>query len=189
MRLASGSSRPGNYANHVRNVLVDCYCTSRGGTVESCYSTRNQSAWADIANSEKRAFLYGACTEAGLDQAAPESGPSLISRVLQIDYTQEWRTWAFPKGKCNSIPETPDLNHINRYGGLNVVADRLAHINGDNDVWLDNCYHSKFAPSPRESTDLRPEYWISGGGHHWDSYGIRNIAAEPQFMHRRIVRD
>lgn len=51
----------------------------------------------------------------------------------------------------------------------------------DTDVWLDLCYHSNNAP-PRYSSNLRPEYLIAGGGHHWDSYGIRNISAEPQFI-------
>lgn len=49
------------------------------------------------------------------------------------------------------------------------------------DVWLDICYHSHFAP-PRVSTDLRPEYLIAGGGHHWDSYGILDVAAEPDYI-------
>jgi hypothetical protein len=63
------------------------------------------------------------------------------------------------------------------------VADRLAHIDGDQDVWLDLCYHSHNAP-PRQfsNTDLRPEYLITGAGHHWDSAGIKNISAEPQFI-------
>jgi hypothetical protein len=29
---------------------------------------------------------------------------------------------------------------------------------------------------------LHPEYLINGGGHHWDSSGILDIAAEPQFI-------
>ena len=36
----------------------------------------------------------------------------------------------------------------------------------------------------RYSTDLRPEYLINGGGHHWDSnsLGYDNITAEPDFI-------
>ena len=51
----------------------------------------------------------------------------------------------------------------------------------DIDVWLDVCYHSNLAP-PRYSSDLHPEYLIAGAGHHWDSYGIKDIPAEPQFI-------
>jgi hypothetical protein len=89
-----------------------------------------------------------ACTEQGAYQVAPKTGPSLISRVLQKDYTsvysqlhkgsyvltsntsQEWCTWAFPPGKYNKVPATPDLDRYNLYGGWSVTADRLAHIDG-----------------------------------------------------------
>lgn len=54
-------------------------------------------------------------------------------------------------------------------------------MNADSDVWLDLCYHSNYAPL-RTSSDLRPEYLITDGGHHWDSYGIKDIPAEPQFI-------
>jgi hypothetical protein len=172
----------GNYANYVKNVIVHDYCTSQGQTVVECYSLQNISAFANPAINEARAYLYSTCTEAGLYQTAPKTGPSLISRVLDVAYTQQWCTWSFPPGQYNSIPPTPNLEYINVYGGLSVVADRLAHIDGDNDVWLDVCYHSYDAPSPRVSTDLRPEYLISGSGHHWDSYGILDVEAEPQFI-------
>ena len=49
------------------------------------------------------------------------------------------------------------------------------------DPWLDVCYHSNDAPA-RYSSDLHPELLIPFGGHHWDSYGIGNITAEPQFI-------
>jgi hypothetical protein len=29
---------------------------------------------------------------------------------------------------------------------------------------------------------LHPEYLIVGGGHHWDSYGILDMKAEPQYI-------
>lgn len=49
------------------------------------------------------------------------------------------------------------------------------------DPWLDLCYHSNNAPL-RQWSDLHPELLIAGAGHHWDSYGIKDIAAEPQFI-------
>lgn len=47
-----------------------------------------------------------------------------------MNHSQEWCNWAFPKGQYNSIPPTPDLTAYNSYGGYNVTADRLAHIDG-----------------------------------------------------------
>jgi hypothetical protein len=49
-------------------------------------------------------------------------------------------------------------------------------------VWLDVCYHSNDAPARFQKDDLHPEYLIAGGGHNWDSYGILDVDAEPQFI-------
>jgi len=171
----------GNYAAYVKRVLLPL-CPSGDYNNVECFGTQNQTFYADVTNSANRAYLYSTCSESGAYQVAPKSGPSLISRVLQKDYTQQWCTWAFPKGKYNKIPSTPDLNSYERYGGFNFTADRLAFVDGSSDVWNDLCYHSSLAPSPRISSDLHPELSINGGGHHWDSYGILDVAAEPQFI-------
>jgi len=173
----------GNYANYVQNYINTlCPDPSLLGTT-TCFGTQNQTYWADPTNSGGRSYLYSSCTESGVYQVAQPRGPTLISRVLQVDYTQQWCTWAFPKGTYNSIPSTgPDLSYYNSYGGFGLSADRLAFIDGDQDVWLDVCYHSNLAPERKLSSDLHPELLIAGAGHHWDSYGILDVAAEPQFI-------
>lgn len=100
---------------------------------------------------------------------------------MDSTYTQEICQLAFPPGKYNAIPASPDLDRWNGYGGLNFSADRLALIDGEHDPWLDACYHSNGAPE-RASSDLHPEYLIQVGGHHWDSTGILDIPGEPQFI-------
>ena len=170
----------GNYAQYVKQTLLPL-CDGVPIDSTSCFGTQNQTFYADPTNSAARSYLYSTCTEQGAYQVAPSSGPSLISRVLTVNYTQQWCEWAFPKGQFNSIPDTPELDHYNQYGDLNFTADRLAFIDGNTDVWLDVCYHSNDAPA-RYSTDLNPEYLIAGAGHHWDSYGILDVAAEPQFI-------
>ncbi|KAF7879001.1 hypothetical protein EAF04_000201 [Stromatinia cepivora] len=171
----------GNYATYIKNVLIPI-CDGAPIDSTSCFGTQNETYYADVANGQGRSYLYTTCLELGAWQVAPETGPSLISRVLQADYTQQWCNWAFPPGEYNSIPPSVNLTLWNQYGEYNFSADRLAFIDGDNDVWLDLCYHSQYAPSPRISTDLHPEYLISGAGHHWDSYGILNVSAEPLFI-------
>ncbi|CZR69609.1 related to serine protease [Phialocephala subalpina] len=176
----------GNYANYFKTqflgLLDDGLCPMGSfDTILECYGTQNASYWADITNGPSRSYLYTTCTELGAYQVAPSSGPALIMNVLQIDYTQQWCTWAFPPGKYNAIPSTPDLRAFNKYGSFNIKADRLAFIDGGVDVWLDLCYHSHFAPL-RTSSDLNPEYLIAGGGHHWDSAGILDVSAEPLYI-------
>lgn len=100
---------------------------------------------------------------------------------MNADYTQQQCVVAFPPGQYNTIPSSPDVDRWNAYGGYDVQADRLAFIDGNHDPWLDGCYHANEAP-PRYATDLRPEYLIVSGGHHWDSTGILDVAAEPQFI-------
>lgn len=47
-----------------------------------------------------------------------------------MNASQEWCNWAVPPGKYNKIPSNPDLARYNVYGGFDVTADRLAHIDG-----------------------------------------------------------
>jgi serine carboxypeptidase S28 len=170
----------GNYANYIKLYLLPL-CDSGDYNSTACFGTQNRTYWVDPENSSTRSYLYSTCTEGGSYQVAQPTGPSLISRVIQVDYTQDWCTWAFPAGEYNSIPDKPELQWYESYGGYSLTADRLALVDGDIDPWLDICYHSQYAPQ-RYSSDLHPEYLIAGSGHHWDSYGILDVAAEPQFI-------
>jgi len=164
----------GNYATYVKeNIVSSCQDPDLIDTT-SCFSRQNKSFYADTSNSGSRSYLYTTCAEGGFYQVAPATGPSLISRVLQVDYTQQWCSWAFG----DSIPSTPNLTTWNQYGGLNFSADRLAFIDGEADVWRDVCYHSEDAPE-REGGE---KFLLVGGGHHWDSYGILDVDAEPQYV-------
>lgn len=177
----------GNYANYIKSYLLPI-CNGSPINSISCFGTQNQTYYQDPTNSGGRSYLYSTCTESGLYQVATNHGPSLISRVLQQDYTQQWCTWAFPPGRYNTIPLIPDIDQINKYGGYNVIAPRLAHIDGSSDVWTPLTYHSSSA-GPRltiNSTDsyLHPQLLINGAGHHWDSnsLGYDLIDQEPDFI-------
>ena len=179
----------GNYAHYLKKYVLDVSCAGIPINSSDCAGTQNSSWWADVSHSATRSYLYTTCTEYGVYQTAPKNGPALIANPLQVSYTQQWCDWAFPPGQYNSIPSSPELWRTNKYGGYNVSQKRLAHIDGDQDVWLDVCYHSNNAPlrystSVPEQSD-HPQLLISGGGHHWDSYAlgsIKNITLEPQFI-------
>lgn len=184
----------GNYATYIRNYLIPLCDGAPINSVE-CFGTQNETYYSDPANSGGRSYLYSTCTESGLYQAGTLHGPSLLSRVLQADYTQQWCNWAFPPGTHSSIPVSPELWRYNQYGGYDVRAPRLAHIDGEQDVWNQICLHSDEAPPRRtlslEDAHLHPQLLITGAGHHWDSYGIKNVSAEPQFIreaHRWEIR-
>lgn len=116
--------------------------------------------------------------------------------MLDASYTQQWCNWSFPPGSgtYNAVPPAgPDLARWNQYGGFGLRAPRLAFVDGTIDPWFDSGYHADAAAEPTFSSDpvLHPALLIPGTGHHWDSYGMRNVAAEPQFIreaHRWEIR-
>jgi hypothetical protein len=174
----------GGYVFYIKTTLLPlCESGDYASTNDGCFGlSQNASYWSDITNSADRSYLYTTCTEQGAFIGAPKHGPSLISRVLHAPYTQQWCKWAFPAGAHNAIPSTPNLEENNKYGGYNVQAPRLALIDGGVDVWVDLCYHSHLAGTTRISSDLHPSYLIAGGGHHWDSTGIKNVTGEPDYI-------
>ncbi|KAI3336489.1 peptidase S28 [Xylariaceae sp. AK1471] len=171
----------GGYANYIKKYTLPL-CVSGDYNSRDCWGTQNQSAWEDISNSAGRSYLYTSCTEQGAYIDAPKEGPSLLLRVVDTSYEQQWCTWAFPRGKYNKVPSSPDIDLYNSFGGFNFTAERLAFIDGDQDVWNGLCYHSPLAPARNLTLNSQPELLITGSGHHWDSSGILNVEAEPQFI-------
>ncbi|KAI1816653.1 peptidase S28 [Poronia punctata] len=170
----------GNYAEYIKRVILPL-CPSGEYDGPECFGTQHPSWWADTTNGAERSFLYSVCTEFGAYQAAHGRGrKSLIARVVNASYTQEWCDWAFPKGKYNSIPPTPDLDRWNVYGDFGLEADRLFYIDGSADPWKELCYHSDYAP-PR-SWGKQQEHLINGAGHVWDLRTLEDIDDEPQFI-------
>jgi hypothetical protein len=106
----------GNYANYVKENIVPLCASASLIDTTTCFSTQNKTFYADPTNSASRSYLYSTCTEQGAYQVAPAIGPTLISRVMQVNYTQQWCTWAFPAGEYNSIPSTPNLTYYNHSG-------------------------------------------------------------------------
>jgi Serine carboxypeptidase S28 len=93
----------GNYAAYIKQVVLPLCATGDYNSPE-CFGTQHPSFWANTTNSADRSYLYTTCTEFGAYQAAyPHGQKSLISRVIDTNYTQEWCNWAFPKGTSYSI--------------------------------------------------------------------------------------
>jgi hypothetical protein len=97
----------------------------------------------------------------------PYGTPSLLSRAIDLDYTQQWCTWAFPPGPLSPqavpSPDGPNLTWYNKYGDFNLSAPRLSLIDGGSDVWRDVCYHGHNASTRYGEQQML----ITGGGHHW----------------------
>ncbi|ORY83593.1 serine carboxypeptidase S28-domain-containing protein [Leucosporidium creatinivorum] len=118
-----------------------------------------------------KSWSYQFCTEWGYFMGgAPEGHPSIVSRLIGTDYTAQICEKAFPPGKLNSVPSTPNTTAINQWGSFKLQHSRLAFIDGSDDPWLYATPHSPHAPN-RTDTIKRPFKVISGGVHHWDENG------------------
>ncbi|KAK4501445.1 hypothetical protein PRZ48_007254 [Zasmidium cellare] len=180
----------GNYANYIKKYLIPT-CGDVPVNNSACFLQHNQSYWADTTNSLRRSYLYTMCTEMGTYTAAHQDKPSLVSRVLKPEYTQQWCTWAFPPGKHNKIPSTPDLERYNVYGGSNMSAPRLAFVGGEQDVFRDVGFFAvdqgeRYSLTV-EDAYLHPQMLIESGGHRWDFEALNtgNVwekDKEPQFI-------
>ena len=172
----------GGYAEYVKNVVVSACPSEDLIDTTQCFSTQNETFYAETTNSASRSYLYTTCTEQGAYQTAPYDAdqPSLVLRVLQVDYTQQWCTWAFEDGVP---PNGPNLTTYEQYGGFNISAPRLAFIDGAQDVWNELCYHGSNATAAHNNLRYgENQLLIPGAGHHWDSYGILNVSGEPDFI-------
>jgi hypothetical protein len=124
----------GNYAAYIKRVVLPL-CASSDYNSAACFGTQHPEFWANATSTSARSYLYTTCTEFGAYQAAqPYGQKSLISRVINAEYTQQWCDWAFPKGLYISsifvlsilIREqentTPYRRHPTSIGGMYTVT-------------------------------------------------------------------
>ncbi|KAH8099944.1 peptidase S28 [Cristinia sonorae] len=179
-----------NYAAYVNRTLA-ARCRPPN-TQDDCFGTLDPSAYTDSDLSQTwRLWTFQYCTQWGFFSVAPPSNvPTIVTRLMTLDYAKLICEFAFPPGKHFKVPSLPDIASVNKLGGLNIAADRLAIIDGQADPWRPNTPHSDDA-HPRRDTTLRPFKLIPGAVHHWDENGLTNSTAEPatiQAIHQEEVQ-
>jgi hypothetical protein len=93
----------GNYVAYIKRVVLPL-CDSGDYNSPTCFGTQHPDYWANVTTRTRRSYLYTTCTEMGFYQAAyPWGEKSLISRVINANYTQQWCDWAFPRGTSHII--------------------------------------------------------------------------------------
>lgn len=179
-----------NLARWVREEIVSQCPSSQ--TVEECFGTNDDSKFQSTdLGQEWRAWMFQVCTEWGYFQGAPPnpSYPSIVSRLLTLEYTSAICRQAFPPGLHFSVPAWPNVTVVNELGDYGLAADRLAFIDGDEDPWLPATPHSPHGAA-RDDTELRPFKLIRTGVHHHDENGLARHTLEPahiQEIHRQEV--
>ncbi|KAJ7464832.1 serine carboxypeptidase S28-domain-containing protein [Mycena galericulata] len=168
-----------NYAEYIKTHIVS-RCPE-GFSTEECFGTYNDSKYRDTdIDQEWRLWLFQVCTEWGYFTTAPPDPehPRIISKLLTLGYESKVCHQAFPPGKHFAVPMMPNVSVVNVLGDFDISADRLALIDGEVDPWRPATPHSDYAWD-REDTTLRPFKLIPGGVHHFDEWGLLNLADEP----------
>ncbi|GBE84978.1 Probable extracellular serine [Sparassis crispa] len=178
-----------NYANYIKqNYVSKC---PEDASVEQCFGTYDDVKFQDTDLSEIwRLWVFQVCTEWGYFSTTPPKGHRrIISRLLTLEYESKICEQAFLPGEHFIIPQFPNVTAVNVLGDFTIAADRLAIIDGEVDPWRPDTPHSEYAPD-RNDTILRPFKLIPNGVHHYDEYGLRNIADEPpeiEKVHREMI--
>ncbi|KAJ7617546.1 serine carboxypeptidase S28-domain-containing protein [Mycena polygramma] len=168
-----------NYAKYIKtNIVSRC---PEGNSTNECFGTWNEEQYEDVGlDQEWRLWLFQVCTEWGYFSTSPPDPdhPRIISKLLTLAYESKICRMAYPPGKHFTVPTLPNVTVVNQLGDFDIAADRLAIIDGDIDPWRPATPHSDYAYD-REDTVLRPFKIIPGGVHHYDEYGLLNLADEP----------
>ncbi|GJE94546.1 peptidase S28 [Phanerochaete sordida] len=166
------------YAAYINRTVSSRCSTTR--TQDDCFGSFNASSYQATDLSQTwRAWQFQVCTQWGFLMTAPPAGhPRIISKLLDLDYASLICKFAFPPGAHFAVPPQPDVAAVNALGGLNVAADRLAIIDGQEDPWRPNTPHSDIARK-RPDTAARPFKLIPSAVHHYDENGLADHTAEP----------
>lgn len=145
-------------------------------TLNECYTYHNESAAMytnkHVSNYPALSWAYQYCTEWGYIQTGsgvPGDRLPLVSRQLTLEYLTQVCRYAF------NISSPPDLEAVNKYGGYNISAERLAIIGGETDPWRPVSPLASLPIPDRlnsTSTASEPLIVIPGAVHHWDENGL-----------------
>ncbi|KIP05030.1 hypothetical protein PHLGIDRAFT_491601 [Phlebiopsis gigantea 11061_1 CR5-6] len=159
--------------------------------INRCFSSFDPSQFQATDLSQTwRAWQFQVCTQFGFLFTAPPAGhPRIVSKFNTLDYAAMVCKFAYPPGDFFTVPPLPNVSTVNALGGLNIAADRLAIVDGQDDPWRPNTPHADIA-KPRPDTPLRPFKLIPSAVHHYDENGLANHTAEPaniQAIHQQEV--
>ncbi|KPM43309.1 hypothetical protein AK830_g3260 [Neonectria ditissima] len=158
-----------NYIGYIRSHLrtdLSTYC--KGKSVEECYTSRGKNDRIDLDQGMARSWGYQTCTQWGYFQTGsgvPKDQLPLVSRLIDLEYSTIHCREGF------NITTPPNIDSINKLGGINFTYPRVAFIDGAVDPWRAATPHRIGLPE-RASTVSEPFILIEHGVHHWDENGL-----------------
>ncbi|KAI0383468.1 peptidase S28 [Hypomontagnella monticulosa] len=178
------------YAKWFTEVELPGYCEGYGyfeGTYNTeCFQALNASnpIYHDLTpgNAGNRQWNWMLCNEPFeyWQDGAPRGRPTLVSRLVTIDYWRSQCPLWFPEPNYG-IAQGKSAHDVNKYTGgwSETNVTRLMMANGQWDPWRDSTLSSIFRPGgPKESTPEFPIRVLEEGTHCSDLYGP-NWAVNP----------
>ena len=110
----------------------------------------------------------------------PASQLPLISRLIDLDYLSIVCRQAF------NITTPPQIERINKHGGVHISYPRLASIDGEWDPWRHASPH-QIGLKPRPNTISEPFVLIDDAVHHWDENGLFKNETRPGLPPRAVA--
>ncbi|RMJ08845.1 hypothetical protein BHE90_000662 [Fusarium euwallaceae] len=158
-----------NYIGYIRSAVnTDLQGGCQDKTVNECYSIRGSINETGLNQGMMRSWTYQTCTQWGYFQTGsgtPKYQLPLVSRLIDLEYN------TIPCREAFNITTPPNVDSINKLGGLNFSFPRVAFIDGEADPWRAATPHRIGLPE-RESTVSEPFILIKHGVHHWDENGL-----------------
>ncbi|PVH94767.1 hypothetical protein DM02DRAFT_645734 [Periconia macrospinosa] len=157
-----------------------------GQTQDEYFSQLNDTFWQQVdldAAETWRSWSYQVCTEWGYIQNGADYAQSrkpIVSRILDVAYLTY-----FCKSSFN-LTTPAAVENVNKYGGFEIEAPRLAIIGGNADPWK-MASPLRDGPQTRNSTTEKPWLEIAHGVHHWEENGIFDNETTPTVPPPQVV--
>ncbi|EAQ89394.1 hypothetical protein CHGG_06013 [Chaetomium globosum CBS 148.51] len=158
-----------NYIGYVNVTAIQNCVQSGKPSQDACFTSYNSTYYQqDDLKQDWRLWAYQYCFEWGYFQTGsgvPADQLPLISRLIDLPFTSIICREAF------NITSPPQIERINKHGGVHISYPRLAHVDGERDPWRYASPH-RIGLAERESTVSEPFILIENGVHHWDENGL-----------------
>ncbi|KAJ7086092.1 peptidase S28 [Mycena belliarum] len=155
---------------------------------DECWGTfdPNSSSYTDVGTTNTyRPWMWLICTELGFWQNGNPTGPSIVSKQVNVAYWERQCPLWFPPEDGVAVPARAQVNQVNwMYDGWDISEQHMLFVNGEFDPWRSGSVSSElpFAPRRRSTRD-QPILLVKTGVHCWDMI-TRTAQANP---HTRVV--
>ncbi|KAJ2978736.1 hypothetical protein NQ176_g3655 [Zarea fungicola] len=175
--------RDAGYAAGEATQLLNYVGAQRQNSI-SARSNKAQLYQRSTPVSDTNSWFYQTCTQWGYfisGSGVPQDILGILSRAVTVE---------FIASGCNDtfgITTPPNVDSINRLGGIEFSYPRVAIVDGKQDPWRTATPHKIGANANRKSTTEQPFVLIDPATHHWDEFDVPASEYKPGYPPKQIV--